>query len=341
MTMVKYRERLLEPLFFFGGFMRGRPILKILIVILVIIGLGALIRSGYRLSVDEDKTVAAPKHSILQMELEGVILNGKRFLKNLREYREDKNIKAILIVIDSPGGAVGPSQEIYSEIRRVRNELKKPVICYSSGIVASGAYYSAAACDQLIVAPGSLIGSIGVIMRFTNMEKLYDWAKVQMFSLTSGKYKDSGAEYRAMREDEKALFQEMINEVYEQFKLDILDARSKLKEEVVKEYADGRVFTGSKSVSLGFADKTGTYEDAVKATAEAAGLGDDYEVFEIPRRHRSIFDIGETDREDPINSLSEFAGFMTGKAQPDQIIKSILNARFINQPMLLMPGFWQ
>ena len=177
------------------------PFVKLLVVLLVIVGVVSLIRMGFK---DRgEKKMIISKNGILQLELEGVIMNGKKFLKNLKKYREDKNVKAILVVIDSPGGSVGPSQEIYTELLRTRTEFKLPVICVSNGLVASGAYYSAAACDKLVVAKGALVGSIGVIMSFANLEKLYDWAKVTRYSITSGKFKDSGAEYRAMRSDEK------------------------------------------------------------------------------------------------------------------------------------------
>ncbi len=124
-------------------------------------------------------------------------------------------------------------QEIYHEIKKVRDELKEACdLRDNRSDGESGAYYSAVACDKIVVAPGALVGSIGVIMEFANIEKLYDWAKISRFSITSGKFKDSGAEYRAMREDEKALFQSMIDEVYAQFKTTVMKERN-LKEDVV------------------------------------------------------------------------------------------------------------
>jgi protease-4 len=314
------------------------PFVRLLIVVLVIIGLVSLVRMGFRDRGDEK--IAVGKNGILQLELEGVIMNGKRFLKNLKKYREDKNVKAVLVVIDSPGGSVGPSQEIYSELLKTKTEFKLPIICVSNGLVASGAYYSAAACDKLVVAKGALVGSIGVIMSFANLEKLYDWAKVSRYSITSGRFKDSGAEYRAMRSDEKELFQDLINDVFLQFKSDIVAAR-KMKREVVDKYADGRVFTGAKAVELGFADKIGDYQDAVNMTAEAAGLGKDYEIFEVPRKKRSIFDFGTEDREDPVNSFAENFKLFGQSPSAKDLVHEFLKTQWLNQPVLLMPGFWQ
>ncbi len=316
------------------------PFVKLLVVLLVIVGIVSLIRLGFK-DRGEEKMVIS-KNGILQLDLEGVIMNGKKFLKNLKKYREDKNVKAILVVIDSPGGSVGPSQEIYTELMHTRQEFKLPIICVSNGLVASGAYYSAAACDKLVVAKGALVGSIGVIMSFANLEKLYDWAKVTRYSITSGKFKDSGAEYRSMRADERQLFQTMINEVFAQFKADIVAAR-KMKPEVVDTYADGRVFTGAKAVELGFADKIGSYQDAVNLTAEIAGLGKDFEVFEVPKKKRSIFDFGTEDHEDPVNSVNESTklfGLFNQAPSAKDLIKEVIKTQWINQPVLLMPGYW-
>jgi protease-4 len=228
---------------------------KILVVIAVFVVFVTLFKIGSHYFESEPPKKVVRHQSILHMDLNGVIMNGKKFLKHLKDYKDEKHIKAILININSPGGAVGPSQEIFTELKRFRDEIKKPVVCVSTGVIASGAYYAAMACDKLVVAPGALLGSIGVIMEFANLEKLYEWGKVSRYSITSGKFKDSGAEYRAMRDDERALFQDMINEVYSQFKTAVVEGR-RLKEELVSEYADGRVMTGAKAVKLGFADQS-------------------------------------------------------------------------------------
>lgn len=322
--------------------MKGSFFKKLVIIFLVFVGIGALLKMSGDFFGESEKKVTA-KNTILHLDMNGVILNGKKFLKNLKKYKDEDKVKAILITINSPGGAVGPSQEIFTEIKRVREELKKPVICVSTGVMASGAYYSAVACDKIVVAPGALVGSIGVIMEFANIEKLYDWAKISRYSITSGKFKDSGAEYRAMREDERALFQNMIDEVYAQFKATVMKERN-LKEDVVAEHADGRVFTGATAVKLGFADQEGFYEDAVKLAAETAKLGDNYDVFEIPKKRVSIFDLGDSDREDDVNSLAEYADILKGKSfGPDMegAMKFVLRTKYLNQPLMLMPGTWE
>ncbi|MBO9667090.1 MAG: signal peptide peptidase SppA [Bdellovibrio sp.] len=322
--------------------MQGSFFKKLLIIFLVFVGVGALLKMSSSYFGDAEKKVTA-KNTILHLEMNGVILNGKKFIKNLKKYREDDRVKAVVININSPGGSVGPSQEIYHEIKKVRDELKKPVVCVTTGVMASGAYYSAVACDKIVVAPGALVGSIGVIMEFANLEKLYDWAKVSRYSITSGKFKDSGAEYRAMRDDEKALFQNMINEVYAQFKGTVMKER-KLKEDVVTEYADGRVFTGASAVKLGFADQEGFFDDAVKVAADLAKLGDNYELFEVPKKKKSIFDFGDQGDDDDMNSLAEYADILKSKVPAgmnmEGAMKYLLRAQYLNQPLYMMPGYW-
>lgn len=314
------------------------PFVRFLIVIFVILGLVALVRFG--IGSGEQEKMVLSKNGILKLDMEGVIYNGKKFLKNLKKYREEKNVKGILIVIDSPGGSVGPSQEMYTEILKTRDTFKLPVVCVSNGLVASGAYYAAAACDQLVVAPGSLIGSIGVIMSFANLEKLYDWAKITRYSITSGKFKDSGAEYRAMRDDEKQLFQELIDDVYMQFKTAVAKSR-KIKDEMMEKYADGRVFSGATAVEIGFADKIGTYEDAVEIVAELAGLGSDHEVFEVPKKRRSIWDFGIEEEEDTINSFSENFKLFSRGPTAKELLQEFIKTQWFNRPVLIMPGYWQ
>lgn len=312
---------------------------KLIVVALVFFVLGFLLKKGGSyFSADDDVKMDVTKNSILHMELSGVIMNGKRFIKNLNKYKNDKNIKAIVINVNSPGGSVGPSQEIFAEIKRAREETKKPIICVSTGIMASGAYYSAIACDKIVVAPGALVGSIGVIMEFANLEKLYDWAKISRFTITSGKFKDSGNEFRTMRDDEKALFQSMITEVYQQFRKAVQDAR-KLDDKTMDNYADGRVFTGTAAVKLGFADQEGMFEDAIKLAANEAKLGTDYEVIEIPKRKKSILDFGDSGEDDPVNSLKEFKGLFPNQAVSESVEK-VFRMKYLNQPMAIMPGFW-
>lgn len=284
------------------------------------------------------------KNEILHLEIKGVIMNGKKFLGQLIKHKKDSTVKAIVVDINSPGGAVGPSQEIYYELVRAKKETGKPIVCVSTSLIASGGYYSALGCDKIVVAPGTMIGSIGVIMQFANLEKLYDWAKVSRYSITSGKFKDAGAEYRSMRDDERALFQNMINEVYEQFASAVSYSRN-LNRDVVAQYADGRVMTGTTAVKLKFADMEGTFEDAVKLAAKLANLKeDDYKLYK-PKKERSgfmdlFFSRGD---DDELNTYEEAASFvgLFNKKSASEVVKDLLQVKYMNQPMYLMPGYWE
>ncbi len=260
--------------------------------------------------------------SILVMSLDGVIIDGQQFLEDLKKYAKNEKVKGLLIKINSPGGAVGPSQEIYSELKRVREELQKPVVAVVSSLAASGGYYAAVAADQVVTNPGSLLGSIGVIMQFANLKELYSWAKVDRYVIKTGAYKDSGADFRAMRPDEKELFGNMISEVHTQFKQAVVSGR-KLSQDVVDKYADGRVFTGETAVKLGFADQLGTYEDALRIIGELSGLGNEPKEFTPPKQRPDILEI---------LAESKVGASLEGR------IKRFFNLQLMGQPMYLMPG---
>ena len=268
----------------------------------------------------QDKKVK--ESSILHMKLEGVILDPSKFLKDLKKYSKDEDIKGVLLQVNSPGGIVGPSQEIYHELKRVRTELKKPVVVSTTGMAASGAYYAAVAANEIYANEGSLLGSIGVIMEFANLEKLYAWMKIQRHVIKTGKYKDSGAEHRPMREDEKQLFRSMAFEILNQFKAAIVDGR-KLAPELVTQYADGRVFTGETAQKLGFIDKIGTFEDARRAIGQLAGLGEDPDLFTPPKERPTLSDI-----------LSEVKTPVKIEMPTQQLLKSQL----WGQPLYLLPS---
>ncbi|MEQ1876904.1 MAG: signal peptide peptidase SppA [Bdellovibrionia bacterium] len=262
------------------------------------------------------------KASVLHLKLEGVIFESGDFLKKLKKYREDDQVKAIVIQINSPGGVVGPSQEIYEEVKRTRVKYKKPVVISAESLLASGAYYIAAGADKIVTNPGSLLGSIGVIMEFANLKDLYQWAKIERFSLKTGAFKDTGAEYRAMRPEEKEYMQSTLNEVWEQFKKAVSEGRN-LPLEKVEPYADGRIFTGAKAVELGFADKVGTLDDAILVAAELAGLGDDPEVFEPPKERPSVL---------------EFLGQISEESSFKRTLDDVWPLKLLGQPLFLYPG---
>jgi protease-4 len=261
--------------------------------------------------------------AVLVLDVDGVIMDSERFVKTLKKYRDDERVRAVLVRVNSPGGAVGPSQEIYSELLRTRREFKKPVVVACTSVAASGAYYIAAAADKIFTNPGTLMGSIGVIMEFANLENLYSWAKVKRYALTTGPYKDSGAEYREMRPDERQLFMTMLSEVHMQFKQAVAEGR-KLELAQVEKYADGRVFTGATAVKLGFADELGTTEDALHEAGRLGGITGEPETFEPPKKRASLWQLLMSDDDDDATFKPHL---------PD-----LLRVKLIGKPLFLMPG---
>jgi protease-4 len=211
---------------------------------------------------------------------------------------------------------------MFEEIKRTREEFKKPVIAYCQAVAASGAYYAAVGADKIFTTPGCMIGSIGALMEFVNMEKLYDWAKIHRYAITTGKYKDAGADYKSLAPDERELFQGLLDDVLRQFKEAVADGR-KMKMEVLNQYADGRVFTGAQAVKLGFADEIGTWDDARRALGQMTGLGDDPKVFKA-RKSRGWRDF----LEDGANSESRLKN----------IAEQVLQMNLAGQPLFLLPG---
>ncbi len=222
-------------------------------------------------SISKDKSLLARGGTnIGVVKISGVIMESQNALRDLKEMEEDSSVKAIILRINSPGGAVGPSQEIHDAVIRVRKT--KPVVASFETVAASGGFYIAVAADKIVSNPGTLTGSIGVIMDFANLGELYKWAKVERYNLKSGKFKDAGNETRPMSAEERELMQGLIDNVYQQFLQAVAEGR-KLPVEKVKPYADGRVLSGDQAFHLGFVDKLGGMDVAMDTVKELAKIG--------------------------------------------------------------------
>jgi protease-4 len=203
------------------------------------------------------------------VELKGLIISPEQVLKHLTEFRHNPNVKSIVLRIDSPGGSVGASQEIYKEVMRT-NEVK-PVIASMGSMGASGGYYAALGAENIIANPGTMTGSIGVIIKFPNLEGLFEKIGYRSEVIKSGPLKDVGASNRPMNEKERKLMQDLIDNVYGQFVRDIAIARG-MEENTIKELADGRIYTGEQALEVGLIDSLGNFTDAIIIAAEMGGL---------------------------------------------------------------------
>lgn len=197
------------------------------------------------------------------------------FIRDLETARRDPFVKAVVIRINSPGGSAAASQELYRAIRRLRAE--KPVVCSMGDVAASGGYYMAAACDKIYANPATVTGSIGVITQFINLQQLMQKLGVNDSTITSGKYKDAGSPFRNLRPDERALFQEMIRDIYGQFLDDVVDGRKaatkgKLTRSALAQVADGRVLTGRQAKNRLLVDELGGLREAVEAAGKLGGI---------------------------------------------------------------------
>lgn len=219
------------------------------------------------------------------VEVTGIIGDDKIILRELREFAEDPRIRAVVVRIDSPGGSVGPSQEIFEAMRRLQK--KKHVLASMGSIAASGGFYVAMGAEKVFANPGTLTGSIGVISEFPNVTGFLKWAGVDMRTITAGKMKDAGSPFREMSPDERAYLQAMLNDVHDQFIAAVVESR-KLSEEEVRKVADGRVFTGRKAKELKLVDELGGLQDAVREAGKLAGLKGEPRM-EYPSKERPLF----------------------------------------------------
>ena len=204
------------------------------------------------------------------VELQGVITSSEDFVRQVKKFREQSSIRAILIRIDSPGGGVVASQEMYEEVRKTR-ESGKPVVVSMGSLAASGGYYVACGASRLVANRGTLTGSIGVISEFLQMHELLGKVGVDIKTIKAGALKDAGSSSRPMTEKDQKYFQALMDDVHRQFITVVADERG-FDSAYASELADGRVFTGEQAVVAGLVDTIGTYEDAIQITAEIAGI---------------------------------------------------------------------
>lgn len=244
---------------------------------------------------------------IAVIPVEGVINDdtAKRINRHLKTYSTDSRVKAILLRIDSPGGGVAASQEIYREVKRAKEEHKKPIVVSMGTVAASGGYYIACPANRIIANPGTITGSIGVIAEWLNYKDLVGWAKMKPEVFKSGEFKDTGSPTREMSEREKQYFQGMITELYNQFVKAVAEGRSgkkNLDETQVRKLADGRVFTGQAALENGLVDEIGNYEDALKSAAALVGIKGEPQVI-TPPKPREGFSIWDLLTESKLESL--------------------------------------
>jgi protease-4 len=244
-------------------------VIGIIAVLVFLFGLFVLALVSWMFSDESDETTTTGGEKIAVVELKEEIVSSEEIVRQFKKYRENKSVRAIVFRVESPGGGVAASQEIYEEVKKTR-DAGRPVVVSMGSMAASGGYYVSCGATKIVANPGTLTGSIGVVSHFINFESLMKKIGVEETTMKTGKYKDIGSPYRKTTEEEKQYFNMLISDVYDQF-VDVIAEERGLKREEVLKYADGRVFTGRQAVEYGFVDTLGTMEDAVSIAAE---LGD-------------------------------------------------------------------
>lgn len=262
----------------------NRPITLVLIILgIAILCFGTLM--AIVLSLSRSTLTLSFSNKIGVIPINGVIRDADAITEQLIAFRDDKQIKAIILRINSPGGGVGPSQEIYTETRRATKTKK--VIASLGSVAASGGYYVASAADSIVANPGTLTGSIGVLMEFVRVEELLKKIGVEMQVIKSGEFKDIGSPNRKMTKEEREILSRLLEDIQNQFVTAVSQGRN-MPEEKVLELADGRVFSGREAKRLGLVDSLGNFQDAVNVAKRMAHIKGKVKLVYPVKKRRSL-----------------------------------------------------
>jgi protease-4 len=256
------------------------------------------------LVVAERGEVSLGGNRVALVEVQGLILNAEDVVREMEEHLEDPAIRAVVVRVESPGGVVGPSQEIHDAVVRVRRK-GKPVVVSMGAIAASGGYYLAAPANHIVASPGTLTGSIGVLMQLAEIEGLLKKVGVHLEVIKAGRHKDVGNFARAMTPEERAILQALLDDMYDQFVTAVAEGR-RLDRAKVLELADGRIYTGRRAKELGLVDSLGGLEDAVNTAGQLAGISGKPQ---LVRPRRSFF----TDVADWLGSRTGLGSLLPGR----------------------------
>ena len=246
---------------------RRRILVGILAIVVVLVVFFSLLFLIGRFSMKSGFLQSGDKIAIV--EITGVITESSEVIEEIHQYLADDGVKAIILRVDSPGGGVGPSQEIYREV--VKAKVKKKIITSMGSVAASGGYYVACASDLIVANPGTITGSIGVIMEFSNFEELLKKIGVKGVVIKSGEHKDIGSPFREMTPEEKEIMQDTLDNVHQQFIRAVAKGRNLDLAKVIP-IADGRIFTGEQAKQLGLVDKMGNLQDAIDEASKLVGI---------------------------------------------------------------------
>jgi protease-4 len=227
---------------------------------------------------------------IAVVDLEGVIISPTTVVDELKEFADDDSVKAIILHVNSPGGGVAASEEIYRQVKRIRDDKKKQIVASIETVGASGAYYVSSATNKIYADEGSIVGSIGVISEWVNYEDLLKWARLKQITMKAGEFKDTGNPARELTPAEKQYLQSLIDNMHTQFIRAVADGRH-MKVDDVRTMANGKVWTGQQAVALKMIDQIGDFQGVVKDTAKAVGIRGEPTLVRPERERKSVLDL--------------------------------------------------
>lgn len=288
-------------------------ILGVLIVFgMLVYGFFAIVLLGFYADDADSLVTTGTGHKVAIIELKGPIYESEEIVGQLKRLRERDDVKALLLRVDSPGGGVAASQEIYEEVKRSKQE-GKPIVVSMGSVAASGGYYVSCPADRIVANRGTITGSIGVISQFMRFDPLMKKIGIEANTIKSGKFKDTGNPFREMTSEDRTYFQNLIDDVHRQF-IKVVEDERELAHKLVVRYADGRVFTGEQALAAGLVDTLGTYEDAIRIAADLAGIEGEPGIVKEEKRKRRLSD------------------FLFGESKLDELLE--LKDELINQPIL-------
>jgi protease IV len=229
------------------------------------------------------------------VDLEGVIIDPSVVVGQLKKFGDDSSIKAIILHVNSPGGGVAASEEIYREVKRVRDEKKKRIVASIATVGASGAYYVSSATNKIYADKGSIVGSIGVIAQWVNYGELLRWAKLKDITMKAGEFKDTGSPTRDMTPSEQQYMQSLIDNMHTQFIQAVADGRNSdgrtVKADDIRAIANGKVWTGEQALSLKLIDQVADFQAAVDDTAKAVGISGEPTLVRPDKDRKTLLDL--------------------------------------------------
>ncbi|MGA3089105.1 MAG: signal peptide peptidase SppA [Terriglobales bacterium] len=256
--------------------------------LLFVVGVFALVYLTF--GGQDEESFSGFGSKIAVVDLNGVIFSPKQIVAQLKKFADDDSVKAIIIHVNSPGGGVAASEEIYREVKRIRDEKKKRIVASIETVGASGAYYVASATNKIYADKGSVVGSIGVIAEWVNYGELLKWAKLNAITMKAGEFKDTGSPTREMTPAEREYMQGLIDNMHSQFIQAVADGRH-AKEEDIRAIANGKVWTGEQAAALKLVDQIADFEGAVKDTAQAVNISGEPSLIYPPKEKRSGLDL--------------------------------------------------